>query len=88
MAGWHHQLNGPELEQTPGDAEGLGNLVCCSPMESQRADTVEWLNYSMLKVAGPTPAPLRPFPTTLPQPTQAGNPTLTETCQFLKVDKE
>ena len=31
MAGWHHQLNGPELEQTPGDSEGLGNLVCCSP---------------------------------------------------------
>ena len=31
MAGWHHQLNGPELEQTPGDGECLGNLVCCSP---------------------------------------------------------
>ena len=30
MAGWHHQLNGPELEQTPGDGEGLGNLMCCS----------------------------------------------------------
>ena len=21
MAGWHHQLNGPEFEQTPGDRE-------------------------------------------------------------------
>ena len=22
MAGWHHQLNGREFEQTPGDSEG------------------------------------------------------------------
>ena len=42
----------------------------------------------MSKVAGPTPAPLTPFPTTLPQPTQAENPTLTEAFQFLKVDKK
>ena len=58
-------------------------------MESQRVDTTEWLNNnSMSKVAGPTPAPLTPFPTTLPQPTQAENPTLTEAFQFLKVDKK
>ena len=31
MLGWHHQLNGHEFEQTPGDSEGQGNLVCCSP---------------------------------------------------------
>ena len=24
MAGWHHQLNGHESEQTPGDGEGQG----------------------------------------------------------------
>ena len=24
MVGWHHQLNGPEFEQTPGDGEGRG----------------------------------------------------------------
>ena len=28
MAGWHHQLNGHEFEQTLGDSEGLGSLVC------------------------------------------------------------
>ena len=28
MDGWHHQLNGPEFEQTPGDSEGQGSLVC------------------------------------------------------------
>ena len=31
MVGWHHQLNGHELEQTPGDSEGQGRLACCSP---------------------------------------------------------
>ena len=31
MVGWHHQLNGCEFEQTLGDSEGQGNLVCCSP---------------------------------------------------------
>ena len=25
------QCNGHELEQTPGDGEGLESLVCCSP---------------------------------------------------------
>ena len=28
MVGWHHQLNGHEFEQTPGDSEGQGSLVC------------------------------------------------------------
>ena len=30
-AGWHHRLNGHESEQTPGDGEGEGSMVCCSP---------------------------------------------------------
>ena len=30
MVGWHHQLNGHEFEQTLGDSEGQGSLVCCS----------------------------------------------------------
>ena len=28
MVGWHHQLSGHEFEQTPGDSEGQGSLVC------------------------------------------------------------
>ena len=28
---WHHRFNGHEFEQTPGDGEGQGSLVCCSP---------------------------------------------------------
>ena len=30
IAKWHHWLNGHEFEQTLGDSEGQGNLVCCS----------------------------------------------------------
>ena len=38
MVGWHHQLNGREFEQTPGDREGQGSLVCCSSWD--RGDLV------------------------------------------------
>ena len=31
MVGWHHWLNGHKSEQTLGDSEGQGSLVCCSP---------------------------------------------------------
>ena len=31
MVGWHHQFNGHEFEQAPGDGEGQGSWVCCSP---------------------------------------------------------
>ena len=36
IVGWHHQLNGHEFEQTPGDSEGQGSLACCSSMGLQR----------------------------------------------------
>ena len=29
-AGWHHQINGHEFEQTLGDSEGQGSLECYS----------------------------------------------------------
>ena len=31
--GWHHRINGHEFEQAPGDGEGQGSLVCCSPWD-------------------------------------------------------
>ena len=31
MVGWHHQFNGHEFEQDPGDCEGQRRLACCSP---------------------------------------------------------
>jgi len=42
--GWHHQINGHEFEQTPGDSEGQGSLACCSPQGHKESDTTEWLN--------------------------------------------
>ena len=38
MAGWHHQLNSHEFEQTLGDSEGL---TCCSPEGSKESDMTE-----------------------------------------------
>ena len=38
MAGWYHQLNGPEFEQTLGDSEGQGSLECWSPWGHEESD--------------------------------------------------
>ena len=46
MFGWHHQLNGHEFEQTPGDSGGQGILACCSPCGDKESDTTERLNYN------------------------------------------
>ena len=32
------------LEQTPGDSEGQGSLVCCSPWDCKESDMTEQLN--------------------------------------------
>ena len=39
MVGWHHWLNGHKLEQTPGNSEGQGSLVCCSSLGYKESDT-------------------------------------------------
>ena len=46
MVGWHHWLNGHEFDQTPGNGEGQGSLVCCSPWGHKELDTTERLNES------------------------------------------
>ena len=45
--GWHHQLKGPESEQTLGDSEGQGSLACCSPWGHKESDMTEQLNNSI-----------------------------------------
>ena len=40
MVGWHHQLSGQELEQTPGDGGGQGSLACCSPWHRKEFDNL------------------------------------------------
>ena len=48
MVGWHWWLNasscGHELEQSQGDGEGQGNLVCCRPWACKESDITEQLN--------------------------------------------
>ena len=44
MVGWYHQLNGHEFEQTLGDGERQGSLVCCGPWGHKELDTTERLN--------------------------------------------
>ena len=44
MVEWHHQLNGHEFEQTLGDGEGQGSLVCCSPWGHKELDTTKGHN--------------------------------------------
>ena len=44
MVGWCHWFSGHEFEQTPGDGEGQGSLVCSSPWGRKELDITEWLN--------------------------------------------
>ena len=39
MVGWHHWLNGHEFEQTVGDSEGQGSLLCCRLWDQKEWDT-------------------------------------------------
>ena len=41
MVGWHHQLNGHEFEQAPGEAEGQGSLACCGLWGHKELDITE-----------------------------------------------
>ena len=49
MVGWHHRLNRHEFEQTPGEGEGRGSLVCCSPWGCKESDMSERLKNSNSK---------------------------------------
>ena len=44
MVRWHYQLNVHEFEQAPGDDEGQGSLVCCSPCSHEESDRTDQLN--------------------------------------------
>ena len=43
----YHQLNGHEFEQTPGDSEGQGSLVHCSPWGHKELVTEQQQNNYM-----------------------------------------
>ena len=46
MVGWYHRFSGHVFEQTLGDCEGQGSLVCCSPWGHTESDMTLWLKSS------------------------------------------
>ena len=44
MVGWHHQLDGHEVEQAPGVVDGHGSLACCSTWGRKESDMTEQMN--------------------------------------------
>ena len=47
MVGWRHCLSGHE---TPGNSEGQGSLLCCSPRGHKELDVTEhqqWVKYDL-----------------------------------------
>ena len=46
MVGWHHQLNGHEFKQAPGQPKG--SLACCSPRGCKELDTTDPLKNNNL----------------------------------------
>ena len=50
MVGWQHQFTGHEFEQVPGDGEGRGSLLCCSPWGREELGMTERLNNNNKKL--------------------------------------
>ena len=48
IVGWYPWLSGHESEQTLGDSEGQGSLVCCSPWICKESDMTEQLKQTEL----------------------------------------
>ena len=46
MAGWHHWLDGREVEWSPGFGDGQGGLACCNSWGHKESDTTERLIWT------------------------------------------
>ena len=57
MVGWHHRLNGYEFEQTPGESETQGSLVCCSSWDHKEltllSDWTTTTTFFMVQITCP-----------------------------------
>ena len=47
----HDQLNGLDFEQTPGDSEGQGSLMCCSSWGCKESDMILKMNNKNNKMS-------------------------------------
>ena len=51
IAGWHHPLDGPEFEWTPGVGDGQGGLACCNSWGCKvRHDWATELNWTEITI--------------------------------------
>ena len=50
MVGRHHQCNGHELEQAPGDGDGQGGPAGYSSQGCKESDTTEQLNNNQARL--------------------------------------
>ena len=48
--GWHHWLDGHELEQALGVCDGQGSLACCSSWGRKELDLTEGLNWNWIEL--------------------------------------
>ena len=48
MAGWHHRLDGHELEWAPRVGDGQGGLACCGSWGHKESDMTEQLYWTEL----------------------------------------
>ena len=46
---WHHWLSGHEFEQTLGDSEGQGSLVCCSSWGHKETQLSDWTTTTTIR---------------------------------------
>ena len=51
MVGWHHRLDGHELEQAPGDGEGQGSPAHCSPWGRKESEMLMRQTYNVDLIA-------------------------------------
>ena len=57
MVGWHHQLDGQEVEHAPGVGDGQGSLVCCSRWGRKMSDMTKLNRTEPFPSSGDLPNP-------------------------------
>ena len=62
MVGWHHWLDGREIEQAPGVGDGRGSLACYSPWSHKELDMTEQPNWTELTLCDPMDSCMPGFP--------------------------
>ena len=60
MVGWHHRLDGHEIEQALKVGDGQGSLACCSPWGCSKGDQ-SWVFFGRNDAKAETPVLWPPY---------------------------